>query len=433
MNFLLPRFYLYAVVPLLSIVALFAGLFSRKVRQGLEARNYGLGRKYPNISNGPPLYWFHCSSGEVEYVKSLIRQLKGRLSVRIVLTWHSPSVLPLVRAEDGIDFCVASPWENLGSYRQFLQHFQPQALFIARTDIWPAMLLACRKHQIPSYLVAATFVASSSRNRNSCLRAFYRWAHNLIDIIFCVSEKDRQLFLHTGYRGPLIVSGDTRVEQVLWKLQMHKAFPVRVAPSEDRKILVAGSTWPEDEAILLPSFLRLRHQLRMIIAPHDPTEKHLFALIGFCEKHNLSYQLLSQCHEFSADILIVDKVGVLASAYAHGDLAFIGGGCRGLVHSVLEGLAAGLVCFFGPHYQNNREAIHVSEWDVFVDPAFKLGQSVNHSEQLVTQIEKAIRLGACEQATKERVRDLVQSWTGSTEKILNALPWAKPLEPQHAP
>ena len=408
--------YRYFTVPLLSVLAFLLFPFNKKLKEGLKERNYGLGRSYPKKLNNKKTYWFHCSSGEIEYALPLMRKLKEQKDCNILLSWHSPSVLKLIKENSPIDYVIASPWESLSSYNKFIKHFQPERLFIARTDLWPAMLESAKRHNIPSILFAATFVEGSGRNSSFLSRNFYSWVHNLVSQIYCVTEEDKELYLKLNYKGEIFVSGDTRYEQVIWKLQQSSSFPIKLVRDE-RLIMIAGSTWPEDENHLLPSLLKQKHNYRLIIAPHEPSDEHLMPIIAFCENNQLSYKLFSQTHEFSEDVLIIDKVGVLASAYDKSDLAFIGGAFKASIHSVMEGLAAGLICIFGPFHKNNREAIEFQNYELDSKTKLSMANTVDSQENLEQMLKSIFSARENLSSFKLKIKELIQSKAGTSEKI----------------
>lgn len=408
--------YRYFTVPLLSVLAFLLFPFNKKLKEGLKERNYGLGRSYPKKLNNKKTYWFHCSSGEIEYALPLMRKLKEQKDCNILLSWHSPSVLKLIKENSPIDYVIASPWESLSSYNKFIKHFQPERLFIARTDLWPAMLESAKRHNIPSILFAATFVEGSGRNSSFLSRNFYSWVHNLVSQIYCVTEEDKELYLKLNYKGEIFVSGDTRYEQVIWKLQQSSSFPIKLVRDE-RLIMIAGSTWPEDENHLLPALLKQKHNYRLIIAPHEPSDEHLMPIIAFCENNQLSYKLFSQTHEFSEDVLIIDKVGVLASAYDKSDLAFIGGAFKASIHSVMEGLAAGLICIFGPFHKNNREAIEFQNYELDSKTKLSMANTVDSQENLEQMLKSIFSARENLSSFKLKIKELIQSKAGTSEKI----------------
>ncbi len=125
-------------------------------------------------------------------------------------------------------------------------------------------------------------------------------------------------------------------------------------------MLVAGSTWSEDEAVLIPALAPLlkANKLKLILAPHEPTPQHLKDLESQFKDQGLEIAQFSTASSWTSQpILLVDQVGWLAELYEWGDMAFIGGSFKKTVHSVMEALGAGLKTFVGPKHLNNREAI----------------------------------------------------------------------------
>jgi 3-deoxy-D-manno-octulosonic-acid transferase len=126
--------------------------------------------------------------------------------------------------------------------------------------------------------------------------------------------------------------------------------------------IVAGSTWPGDEAVLLPAFADLLVQVptaRLILAPHEPHPDHLAGIAVMARRVNLPRPVrLSQLeHAAPSPLIVVDRVGILADLYALGDVAFVGGGHhRAGLHSVLEPAVFGLPVIVGPHWQMSRDA-----------------------------------------------------------------------------
>ncbi|MEC9283011.1 MAG: glycosyltransferase N-terminal domain-containing protein [Bdellovibrionota bacterium] len=412
--------YRYFAVPLLSVLAILLSPFNKKLQDGLRARNWGMGRKYPKKIGSKKIYWFHCSSGEIEYALPLMRMLKKQMDCKILLSWHSPSVLKLIKSDSPIDYVVASPWESFSSYNKFIKHFQPDRLFVARTDLWPAMLESARRNEIPSMLFAATFVEGSGRNASFLSRKFYSWVHNLVDQIYCVTDEDKSLFLSLNYKGDIFVSGDTRYEQVIWKLEQSTQFPINIA-HDSRLIMIAGSTWPEDEKQLLQAYLNSKNEYRLVIAPHEPSEDHLMPLIAFCENNKLSYKLFSQTHDFKEDVLIIDKVGVLASAYEKADLAFIGGAFKSSIHSVMEGLAAGLICLFGPLHKNNREAIEFQNYSLNSSKNLNIANSVKDQMDLENRLHQIYTEKDQLKIYRKNIKELIQNKAGTSRAISIAI------------
>ena len=177
-----------------------------------------------------------------------------------------------------------------------------------------------------------------------------------------VDESDAERLVQLGVRPNVIeVTGDTRFDQV-WqraesvdpqsRLQSHLA--------SDRPTIVAGSTWPSDEAPLLEAFEQARARvpsLRLIIAPHELRPEHLTSIEHWAQQNHLTLARVDAASS-TADIVLVDRFGVLGELYALADAAFVGGGFHDAgLHSVLEPAAFGAPVVFGPRHARSRDAV----------------------------------------------------------------------------
>ena len=220
------------------------------------------------------------------------------------------------------------------------------------------MLRQATEAGIPSLLFSATLSSQSGR-----ARGLGRWASrvvfNHLSEIFCVTNEDREVFSELGFADRTKIAGDTRYDQVMERLRNPK--PIKDGLFSDQSyddILVAGSSWPEDETVLTELMI-LNPELRLVLVPHEPTESHISSLTGQLAEKKITWVRYSQAAAWpkEARILIVDQIGILAELYEKGRFAFVGGSFRKTVHSVMEPLAAGSLTFVGPLHTNNREAL----------------------------------------------------------------------------
>ena len=243
------------------------------------------------------------------------------------------------------------------------------------------MQAAARK--IPMLLLDATLHAGSQRNRWPARRLYAR-LYQQLSTISAVTEADATRFRqivpeHAG----IVVDGDTRFDQVAQRRRMAARvdLPHWIKRSDRPFTFLAGSSWGPDEAILVPAWQQFRRSLpepstaRMILVPHEPTATHLAPLEAQFRSCGLSWVRMSQLataepqgtsqavasQENDADVLLVDRVGVLAEMYAHADCAYIGGAFTTGVHNVMEPAIAGLPLWFGPRHHNAPEAGHLLE------------------------------------------------------------------------
>ncbi len=298
-------------------------------------------------------FWFHCSSGEFEYAKPVIRELKNaHPKSKVIVTFFSPSVAKAAASDPLVDFACPTPWDTSWHWRQFLDHHKPKALLIARTDLWPMMIHTAKKQNIPRLLFSKTV----NKSKMGLFSIFGFSMMRKLNDIFCVTEEDRELLAKKlkGFAN-IHSAGDTRYDQCLFRLQHGKS--LKPLNNFNRPIFVAGSTWIADELWLWDLIKEVGRTVSFVIAPHEPTPEHLKLIQGDLQKRGLKHQLYSETSSWDPDaVLIIDQVGILADLYKWGQFAFIGGSVNRSVHSVMEPLAQGLLVFIGPNHENNREA-----------------------------------------------------------------------------
>ncbi len=397
-----PLLYWLATLALRS-----ASWVNPKIREGLKLRSVRVDGKLPWLQGprGQQPIWIHCASFEFEYAKPVITEIKRRdPNQKILVTYFSPTVRSAIEQFPGVDAVTPLPWDRVKDLREFLDYHRPRALLIARTDTWPIMLQQTRLQKIPSLLFAATLSENAGRLKPG-VRDFTKWMFSNLDAVFCVNEADREQLLQLGPITNIQVAGDTRYDQVIARMNhpkplkpfletMKAQYPSQQATRaqspesvtrniETPRILVAGSTWEEDEKEILRCLTHLRSKqidhLKVILVPHEPTASHIDALERDLAAQGFRFHRYSKLDAVpfarsgspfvsmtaanswptECDVLIVDQIGILAELYAVGEFAFVGGSFRKTVHSVMEPLAAGCLTFLGPLHLNNREAIEM--------------------------------------------------------------------------
>ncbi len=171
--------YRYFVAPLMVFVLPILALFNRKIAEGLRMRRRRI--SYPEFAHRP--VWIHAASGEFEYAKSVIREIKERWPwLPIVVTYFSPTYAKNAQNFPGVDFALPLPLDLGGPIRSFLNRVNPRVLLISRTDFWPEALTQTRRRQIPIHVFSYT-----QKNKPGL---FNSWRLSLVDQIHCVSDED---------------------------------------------------------------------------------------------------------------------------------------------------------------------------------------------------------------------------------------------------
>ncbi|MCX7978435.1 MAG: hypothetical protein N2578_05470 [Bdellovibrionaceae bacterium] len=398
------NFVRYVFFPLAKWSLIFLSpLLSKKVKQLVRDKRKPQFQSNRTPRPGQPI-WVHAASGEVEYARPVLRELSRLLpQCPLLVTYTSPSAIRILRNIPEADWWGAAPWDTPWDVENFIEQWRPRVALFARTDVWPNTAFTLQRHGIPSLLFSATFSPTSSRL--SSLSAIITEASlNKLNMIYCVSNVDRSLlFSKLKISTPVEVRGDTRFDQVFYRLDHPK--PVRSIELPSKQIIVAGSTWPEDEEVLLPA-LRALPEVRLLLAPHEIHPERIVELEQKLARLGMSFQLYSQANRWESDVLILDEIGILAEIYRWGDVAFVGGSFRRQVHSVMEPLACGLPVLVGPYHQNNREAVELQN-QIYPVRAVVAVQS---ERELIEQLKIWLNT----RPTKEQIRNLIQGQMGAS-------------------
>ena len=342
---------------------------NRKIREGIVGRRQVFEKLRCQLNDARNLEktaWFHFTSvGEFEQAKPLIEALYS--DTRIILTFFSPSVAPNVETYPYVDAAVYLPFDTPRNAERLIHLIKPTCLIFSRYDIWPNLVWKTSKHEIPTVIIAGTLHAGSKR-LNRFARGFFRSVHRHITLHCAISEADAARFqqLCTS-EHQVVVTGDTRYEQVYRRalsVEPNAEFFLGQATLK-RPILIAGSTYADDEKVLLDASQILREDApesapHLVLVPHEPTPERITEIQAELNKREFAHlcfsALNSDANFENTDVLIIDTVGILAKLYQLTDIAFVGGSFHGSVHNVMEPAAMAKPVIFGPTIQNSYEA-----------------------------------------------------------------------------
>ena len=260
-----------------------ASLFNSKIRRGIKGRRGMMERLEVEVQRltRRRRFWFHSSSmGEFEQAKPIIAELRKRYDdIDIIVSFFSPSGYDPSRNYKLADLITYLPYDSVANVRRFLDLIRPTIAIMVRYDTWPNHIWELSRRGIPIVIANATLRNHSTRHY-PLLRSFHRNVYDHITSILTVSQADVEAFQNFGLTNPeLHVIGETRYDQV-WQRSI-EAKTKHLIPSQilkRKKVFVVGSSWEEDEAVLLPAFRRIaRHDSNalMILVPHEPSESAL--------------------------------------------------------------------------------------------------------------------------------------------------------------
>lgn len=401
---------LYSLSGILMSAALhLAAPFHAKARQIIQGR-----RETPMrlraLKADRPVAWFHASSlGEFEQGRPLLEALREKHPEwQILLSFFSPSGYEVRKDYAGADVVVYLPSDRASSVRHFLDLAHPDLVVFIKYDFWPTMLCELARRSIPTYLISALF-----RPDQLFFKPWGCWYRSLLHHFrkLYVQDVASQALLREHGVTAVEVVGDTRFDRVASIAAGAKVIPE--AESLPGKILVAGSSWPEDEAILLPYFNEAGPELSLIIAPHEIHEEHLLSIEKALTKPSIR---LSQCTggvvPAGVQCLIIDCFGLLSSVYRYGHWAYVGGGFGKSVHNTLEAAVYGIPVFFGPQIRKHREVRELV--------ARSSGFIVHDKAELAQGLERFLQADEAE-ALRQRTEAFFAEESGATQILLKEL------------
>ncbi len=383
------------------------------------------------IGKEPRFIWFHAASlGEFEQGRPLIEALRERYpDYQILQTFFSPSGYEVRKNYKGADVICYLPYDKPAECRQFLDIVKPEISFFVKYEFWGNILEELERRNVPTYLVSGIF-----RQR----QGFFQWYGGLLRPVlsnfrhlFVQDEESRRLLQSIGYGDKTSICGDTRFDRVIAIQQQAKEFPwVATFSGRENGInpntpftLVAGSSWPKDEDIILDHFNQ-HPEMKLILAPHEIHEEHVQGIISKLKRPYLRYSELKklwdegkvsegQLPTTEISALIIDAIGFLSSIYRYGDVAYIGGGFGVGIHNTLEAAVYGMPVIFGPNHTAFREALGLIDT--------KGGFPITSSEDYAQIITRFMTDAAALKTAGQNAGRYVQEGSGASEMIFKAV------------
>ncbi len=384
-----------------------------------KARQFVTGRKnlFEQIAgklrdNMAPVAWFHAASlGEFEQARPVIEQFRARHpAFKIVLTFFSPSGYEIRKNYTGADYVFYLPLDSARNARRFVEVVKPAVAFFAKYEFWHYYLAELNRLNIPVISFSAIF-----RPGQLFFKPyggfFQRILQNFMHI-FVQNASSAQLLKGIGVTR-VTVAGDTRFDRVRAVAAQKKEIPVAAAFKAGQPLLVIGSSWMQDMAVITPFLNGFTGPLKVIIAPHELHEDQMAQLERELKRKTIRYSKASEATGASYDVLFIDNIGLLSSLYAYGDFAYVGGGFGKGIHNILEAATFGMPVFFGPRHEKFQEAVDL----VRLGGAFGIAST----EELRTAFTRVYSDLSRRQEAARITRQYVQEHTGATETILSGV------------
>lgn len=390
-------------------IILLASFFNEKAKEWIIGRK-NVFKSVPDIK-GRTVYWFHCASlGEFDQALPVMNAFKEKNpNIFILVTFFSPSgYMNYQKRKHQVDFACYLPIDTRKNARKFIKNFHPEKVFIVKYEFWANFIFELKNNKIPTYSIST--ILRPNQIYFKWYGTFFREILRSIDYFFVQTEETCTLLKRIGINS-FMLSGDTRYDRVIEnknQLQKNELIAQFVG---DNKAFIIGSSWPNDEEILLPFVNNISKSKKIIIAPHDIQLKHIEAIISKLKVNFVLYSDLEKGGKKSdVNVLILNTIGHLANAYNYGDIAYVGGGFSGNLHNILEPAVFGLPIIFGPKHSKFPEA------SIFINK--KVGfeiQDLNELEIIYQKINNDLL------SLKKNTEKIVIENTGASEKIISEI------------
>jgi len=349
--------FLYNVLLLLlSPLVSIAALFSPKIKLFVAGRKTVFATLAAAIEAEDQTIWFHAASlGEFEQGLPVMEQIKLRYpGHKIVLSFFSPSGFEVRKNNTVADVTVYLPIDTKANAQKFLQLVHPELVFFIKYEYWPNYLQALKKAGIATYLISGIF-----RENQAFFKwygGFYREALKTFAYFFVQNEGSKRLLQSIGHHH-VAVSGDTRFDRVVQILERDNRLDFMAAFKNEQRMIVIGSSWPKDEALLAQYINQSASDIKFVIAPHNIKAEQLQALQQSIFRKTVLYSEKEGKPLADFQVFIIDTIGILTKIYSYADLAYVGGGFgQPGVHNLLEPATFGIPIVLGPNYSHFAEA-----------------------------------------------------------------------------
>ncbi len=334
-----------------------ASFFSVKAKKWVDGR-----RNFPALNKKEKKIWVHCASlGEFEQGRPILEKLKQTYpDYPIVLTFFSPSGYEIRKNYSGADYVFYLPIDTQKNATKFIQEVNPALVVWVKYEYWFHYLNELKKQSIPVLLVSAIFRQSQPFFKSN--NKFWKNILSCFDQIFVQDEASQKLLTGIGITQNVIISGDTRFDRVLEIASKKSAIQEIENFIEKKQVLIAGSTWLQDEK-LLAKYIMQNETKKLIVAPHEIDATHLKNIKQLFPSSIFYSEWISlKDKPNNIKVLIIDNVGMLAQLYQYATICYIGGGFnKSGIHNILEAAVYGKAIIFGPHYQKFREAVGLNK------------------------------------------------------------------------
>ncbi|TDW46415.1 3-deoxy-D-manno-octulosonic-acid transferase [Flavobacterium sp. 270] len=398
------------VVSLAGFFLKIIALFSPKIKLFVDGRKNVFAILEEKIKPTDKTIWFHSASlGEYEQGLPVIEKIKEKYpSHKIIVTFFSPSGYEVRKNNTVADVTIYLPLDTKSNAKRFFKLAHPELAFFIKYEFWLNYLKELETNKVPTYLISGIF-----RDNQMFFKwygGFYRKALKAFMYFFVQNEKSKEKIEGIGFHN-VIVSGDTRFDRVNAILERDNSLDYIEKFKNNKPVIVIGSSWPKDEALLAEYINQSSEDVKFIIAPHNIKTDQIANLKAQLSKRTILFSEKENVDLSNYSVFIIDTIGLLTKIYSYGTIAYVGGGFGNPgIHNILEPATFGIPILIGPNYSNFAEAVLL----------VKLGGCIPVSsfEELKQNFDLLLTDESFLKEKSEICKSYIQDNKGATESIM---------------
>lgn len=353
-------FFLYnLLVQIATFLLKIIAVFSSKIKLFVEGRKSVFEVLKNSINSNDKTIWFHAASlGEYEQGLPVMEKIKEKYpDHKIVLSFFSPSGYEVRKNNQIAGVTIYLPLDSKKNATQFLDIVKPEMVFFIKYEFWPNYLNELKKRSIPTYLISGVF--RENQVFFKWYGKFYKKALDTFTFFFVQNESSKKLLLKLN-KTNVAISGDTRFDRVASILKKDNSLDFIESFKNNTLTIVAGSSWPKDEGLLVDFINQTGEKVKFIIAPHNVKDSQIDELKNSITKKVVLFSEVETARDLSLqdfDVFIIDTIGILTKIYSYADIAYVGGGFgHPGVHNLLEPATFGIPIIIGSNFSHFAEA-----------------------------------------------------------------------------
>jgi 3-deoxy-D-manno-octulosonic-acid transferase len=330
--------------------------FNSKIRSFNNERKNVLKNLENSVSKNDNHIWIHVASlGEYEQGLPIFKEIKSLYkNHKIILSFFSSSGYEVRKNNSIGDLTIYLPLDSPYNAKKFISLLNLKMAFFVKYEFWPNYLQNLKNNNVPTYLLAGLFREN---------HWFFKWyGSGFLNLLkssithFFVQNKESKSLLASYNITNCTLMGDSRFDRVNSLLNQNNEIKNIKEFIGDKICLVAGSTWKEDESIMINS-INDNNDLAWIIAPHQINKKQIKKFQDKLKCESIIHSNLNQNNITTAKVLIIDSIGLLTRLYSYSDISYVGGGMGNSgLHNILEPAIFKSPILIGKNYLNFPEA-----------------------------------------------------------------------------